>query len=285
VVGVVSLKARLSGVLSQHEIEVLYNSFDIVGDIAILRIPKALESRGEMIADAVMQVNKHVKTVLCQVSPVSGEYRLRELRWLRGEKRTETVHKEHGCLFKVDLAKCYFSPRLLYERMRIAKQVKPGEVIVNMFSGVGCFSIIIAKHSKAGKVYSIDINPDAVKYMQMNIALNKVEDIVEAIEGNSRDVILNRLKGIADRVLMPLPEKAYEYLSYALMALKQGGGIIHYYDFEHASRGENPLAKITEKVSWKLSDMKVDFNVAFARIVRSVGPRWYRVVLDIFIRE
>jgi len=281
----VSLKARLSGVLSQHEIEVLYNSFDIVGDIAILRIPKALESRGEMIADAVMQVNKHVKTVLCQVSPVSGEYRLRELRWLRGEKRTETVHKEHGCLFKVDLAKCYFSPRLLYERMRIAKQVKPGEVIVNMFSGVGCFSIIIAKHSKAGKVYSIDINPDAVKYMQMNIALNKVEDIVEAIEGNSRDVILNRLKGIADRVLMPLPEKAYEYLSYALMALKQGGGIIHYYDFEHASRGENPLAKITEKVSWKLSDMKVDFNVAFARIVRSVGPRWYRVVLDIFIRE
>ncbi|MEM2424872.1 MAG: class I SAM-dependent methyltransferase family protein [Candidatus Bathyarchaeia archaeon] len=280
-----SLKARLSGVLSQHEIEVLYNSFDIVGDIAILRIPKALESRGEMIADAVMQVNKHVKTVLCQVSPVSGEYRLRELRWLRGEKRTETVHKEHGCLFKVDLAKCYFSPRLLYERMRIAKQVKPGEVIVNMFSGVGCFSIIIAKHSKAGKVYSIDINPDAVKYMQMNIALNKVEDIVEAIEGNSRDVILNRLKGIADRVLMPLPEKAYEYLSYALMALKQGGGIIHYYDFEHASRGENPLAKITEKVSWKLSDMKVDFNVAFARIVRSVGPRWYRVVLDIFIRE
>lgn len=278
-----TLKARLSGVLNPREVEMLHNSFDIVGDIAILRIAEALKSKGETIADAVMQINKHVKTVLCQVSPVSGEYRLRELRWLRGEKRTETIHKEHGCLFKVDLAKCYFSSRLLYERMRIAKQVKPDEVIVNMFAGVGCFSIIIAKHSKAGKVYSVDINPDAVKYMRMNIALNGVEEIVEAIEGDSRDVILSRLRGVADRVLMPLPEKAYEYLDYALMALKQGGGIIHYYDFEHASKSENPIMKVVEKVSRKLSDMKVNFNVASARIVRSVGPRWYQVVLDIFI--
>lgn len=277
------LREKLAGILSPDEIKMLYNSFDIIGNIAILRLPKALEGRGEVIAEAVMRINKHVRTVLCQAGPVSGEYRLRELKWLLGEKKTETIHREHGCLFKVDLAKCYFSPRLLYERMRIARQVKPGEVIVNMFAGVGCFSIVIAKHSRARKIYSIDINPDAVRYMRANITLNKVEDIIEAIEGDSKEVIMSKLRGIADRVLMPLPEKAYEYLDYALMALKPAGGIIHYYDFEHAGKNEDPVAKIIEKVSRKLLGMKVNFSVAFARIVRTVGPRWYQIVLDILI--
>lgn len=277
------LREKLSGILNPEELRMLYSSFDIIGDIAVLRIPKALEHRAEIIAEAVMQINRHVRTVLCQVSPVSGEYRLRELRWLRGEKRTETVHREHGCIFRVDLSRCYFSPRLLYERMRIAKQVKPGETIVNMFAGVGCFSIIIARHAKPSKVYSIDINPDAVRYMQTNIALNKVEGVVEAIEGDAKEVILTRLRGIADRVLMPLPEKAYEYLDYALIALKPGGGVIHYYDFEHAGRGEDPIKKVAEKVSRKLSGMGVGFSVESARVVRSVGPRWYQVVLDILI--
>ncbi|MEM1556890.1 MAG: class I SAM-dependent methyltransferase family protein [Candidatus Bathyarchaeia archaeon] len=277
------LKEKLSGALSPQELKMLYRSFDLIGDIAILKIPKGLEDKSELIAQAVMQINKHVKTVLRQTSPISGEYRLRELTWLCGERRTETIHKEHGCIFKVDLAKCYFSPRLLYERIRIARQVKHGEVIVNMFAGVGCFSIIIARHSKPKKVYSIDINPEAVKYMKTNIILNKVEDIVEAIEGDSKDIIISRLRGIADRVLMPLPEKAYEYLDYALMALKPSGGIIHYYDFEHAGRGEDPIIKVIGKVSRKLSSMNVKFSIPFFRVVRTVGPRWYQIVLDIFI--
>ena len=278
-----NLKDKLSGILAPSELRMLYKSFDIVGDIAVLRIPRALEDKSEVIADAVMQVNRNVKTVLCQISPVSGELRLRELKWLRGEKRTETTHKEYGCLFKVDLAKCYFSPRLSYERMRVTRQVSPGEVIVNMFAGVGCFSILIAKHSKAEKIYSIDINPDAVRYMRINIILNKVEDVVEPIEGDAKEIVLSRLRKVADRVLMPLPEKAYEYLEYALMALKPRGGVIHYYDFEHAGKGEDPIAKVTDKLSEKLSSLNVGFKVSSARIVRSTGPRWYQVVLDILI--
>jgi tRNA (guanine37-N1)-methyltransferase len=277
------LKDRLSDILSPHELKLLYRSFDIVGDIAVLKIPGELEDKGEAIANALMQINKCVRTVICQVTPVSGEYRLRKLRWLGGEKKTETVHREHGCLFKVDLAKCYFSPRLSYERMRVAGQVKPGEVVVNMFAGVGCFSILIAKRSKAKKVYSIDINPDAVQYMRINVDLNRVADIVEPIEGDSKDVIASRLRCVADRVLMPLPEKAYEYLDYAIMALKPSGGVLHYYDFEHAGKGEDSAAKVAEKVSRKLSEKGVSFSIPFARIVRTTGPRWYQVVLDIYI--
>jgi tRNA (guanine37-N1)-methyltransferase len=277
------LRNKLADKLTPSELKMLYKSFDIVGDIAVLKIPKGLEDKGEIIANAVMQLNRNVRTVLCQTSPIHGEMRLRELKWLGGDNRTETIHKEHGCLFKVDLAKCYFSPRLSYERIRVARQVKQGEVIVNMFAGVGCFSIIIAKHSKAEKVYSIDINPYAVQYMQLNTALNRVEEIVEPIEGDAKEVIMSRLRNVADRVLMPLPEKAYEYLDYAVMALKPIGGIIHYYDFEHAKKDEDPIIKVVNKVSRKLKDLNLDFNVPFARIVRTVGPRWYQVVLDIFI--
>ncbi len=278
-----NLKEKLADVLSPSELRALYRSFDIVGDIAILKIPKSLEDKSELIAEAVMQVNKNVKTVLGQVSPVHGEMRLRKLKWLGGEKKTETIHKEYGCLFKVDLAKCYFSPRLSYEHFRVAKQVKPGEIVVNMFAGVGCFSIMIAKYSNAKKVYSIDINPVAVHYMKLNAELNKVENIVEPIEGDAKEVIKFRLKGVANRVLMPLPERAYEYLDYALMALKPKGGVIHYYDFEHAKKGEDPIRKVAKKVSMKLSNLSVRSKILFARIVRTIGPRWYQIVLDTLI--
>ena len=121
----------------------------------------AMERTIHEIAEAVMQINKHVSTGLRQVSPVSGDLRLRVLSWVGGEKRTETIHKEYGCLFKVDLARCYFSPRLSYERRRISQQVTLGEVVVTLFSGVGCYSILIAKYSGASRVYSIDVNPVA----------------------------------------------------------------------------------------------------------------------------
>jgi len=169
-----------------------------------------------------MQNNKHVKTVLRQVSPFSGSLRLRWLSWVAGEKRTETVHKEHGCLSKVDLARCYFSPRLLYERRRIAQRVGRGEVVANLFSGVGCYSIVIARHSEAGRVYSVEVNPVAIEYQAENVRLNRVESVVEVILGDAASMVKARLQNVADRVLMPLPEKAFEYLDYAIMALKPG---------------------------------------------------------------
>lgn len=280
-----SLKDKLAGLLAPSDLKAFLRGFDIVGDIAIIKLPNNFGDKAKIIAKTIMESHKNVKTVLRQVSPISGDLRLRNLEWVYGEEKTETIHREHGCLFKVDLARCYFSPRLSYEHIRVAKQVKPDEVIVNMFAGVGGFSIVIAKHSRAKKIYSIDINPAAVQYMRINADLNKVKEIMEPIEGDAKEVIMSKLKGVADRVLMPLPEKAYEYLDYALMALKPQGGIIHYYDFEHAEKDEKPIEKIVRKVSSKLSILNVEFEILFSRIVRSVGPRWYQVVLDILVKN
>ncbi len=279
------LKEHLAGRLDAWELKILPSSYDVIGDIAIIRIPDALKHRAEEIAEAIMQINSHVHTVLNQVSPVSGDFRLRRLEWVMGEKKTETIHKEHGCLFKVDLEKCYFSPRLSFERARIAGQVKPSEIIVNMFAGVGCFSILIAKKSEAKKVYSIDINPDAFKYAEENIRLNRVEHVVKPILGDAGEIIEEKVEGTADRVLMPLPEKAYEYMDFALEALKPGGGIIHYYDFTHAKKNEDPVGKVEEKVCDKLRLLGVDFEIYSSRIVRTVGPRWFQTVLDIKVNK
>jgi tRNA (guanine37-N1)-methyltransferase len=275
------LRKTLSEVLSPNELAHVYNSYDILGDIAILRLTETARKHSQTIAKAVMSIHKNVKTVLVQTSPVHGDFRLRKFEYVAGEKKTTTVHKESGCLFSVNVEECYFSPRLFYERMRIANQVGKGEVIVNMFAGVGCFSIIIAKHSDAEKVYSIDVNPAAVQNMQENVRLNMMYGRVMPILGDAKEVIEKRLCHLADRVLMPLPEKAIEYLPYALLAIKKSGGWIHYYDFEHAQKNEDPILKVKRKVAKKLGSLGVAFEISLGRVVRTTGPNWYQIVLDI----
>jgi len=275
------LKNSLSTILSKSELAQLYSSYDIVGDIAIIRLTPHSKKHSEVIAKTLMNIHKNVKTVLAQTGPVAGEFRLRTLEHVAGENKTSAFHKESGCIFHVDVQKCYFSPRLFYERMRIAKQVKSGETVINMFAGVGCFSIVIAKHSDVSKVYSIDINSAAVDYMKENVRLNRVYGKVIPLLGDAKEIIEDRLRRVADRILMPLPEKAFEYLPYALLALKKSGGWIHYYDFEHANKNEDVVEKVKLKVANRLTQLGVNFEILFGRIVRATGPNWYQVVLDI----
>ena len=273
------LKNRLKAVLTEDEIAELKSSLEIIGDLAIIKLPPKLKPKASLIAKTIMEIHRNVKAVYGQVSPVLGEYRVRRLSFLAGTPKTETIHREHGCLFKVDVAEAYFSPRLQHERLRVAKLVRDGETVVNMFAGVGCFSIIIARHAKPNIVYSIDLNPKAYRYMVENILLNRVADKVKPILGDSKSIVEERLVGVADRVLMPLPLKAKEYLPSAVKALKPRGGWIHYYDSIHAVKGENPIWKAAWSIPEKIGSFRL--KVSGGRIVRSIGPNWYQVCLDI----
>jgi len=280
-----NLKTVLADKLEPEQLKQIYKTYDIVGDIAIVRVPEPLRHLSKLIAEAIMSTHREVKAVWRQSSSVSGDFRLRGLEFILGEKSTETHYKEHGCVYKIDLRKAYFSPRLSYERLRIAELIQPGEVVLNMFAGVGCYSISIAKHSEPLKVYSVDINPSAFQYLHENIRLNRVADVVVPIQGDAKKVTEKELQNVADRVLMPLPERAYEYLDYAMLALKPTGGWIHYYGFEYAKKNENPVEKAEAKVSEKMRMLCSGFQVEFGRIVRPIGPRWYQVVLDIHVRN
>jgi tRNA (guanine37-N1)-methyltransferase len=263
----------------------VYNAYDIVGDIAIIRLTESSMSYRQAVAEALMSVHRNVKTVLVQTGPVHGDYRLRKLEYVAGIDKATTVHKEAGCILGVDVEKCYFSPRLLFERARIARLVRNGETILNMFAGVGSFSIIIARHSAAERIFCVDVNPIAIQFMQKNVRLNKVYGKVLPVLGDAGQIIEEKLNDVADRVLMPLPEKAIEYLQYALLALKKTGGWIHYYDFEHATEIEDPIEKAKSKVAKKMESSSAVFEFAFGRIVRPTGPNWYQIVLDIHVKS
>jgi tRNA (guanine37-N1)-methyltransferase len=278
-----TLKQILSPSLLAEEVANIYNSYDIVGDIAILRLEEVSMKHRRTIAEAVMSVHRNVRTVLLQVGSVQGSFRTRVLRHLAGEDKTVTKHFEAGCAFSVDVSSCYFSPRLSYERMRIAGLVGDGEVVVNMFAGVGCFSLLIFKRSRVSRVYSIDVNPAAYRYMQENVRMNGAYGKVIPMLGDAKEIVEARLRHVADRVLLPLPEKALEYLPCSLLALKETGGFVHYYDFEHSKKGADAVEKVRLKAVKKLADLGAVFDVIFGRVVRSTGPNWYQVVLDVAV--
>ena len=268
--------------LPTHLLADLPRSIDFVGDVAILEIPQELEDYKQLIGRAVLQTFKHVRSVLAKSGAISGVYRLREYEVIAGSDNTETVHKEHGCRYYLDPRKVYFSPRLSYEHLRVASQVKEGETVIDMFAGVGPFSVLIAKTHNNVVIYAIDINPDAIEYLKRNVYANNVDGKVIPIHGDAKEVVQDRLRGIADRVIMNLPERAIEYVSAACSALKPSGGIIHYYEF---AGGSYAIEKAREHVIEAVNRSRRNVVAVLSeRIVKEVAPFKWQVAVDVKIR-
>ncbi len=276
------LKAILGGVLAAEEASQVYSAFDQIGDIVIIKVPDSLAPRKQVIADAILANVKTAKAVFAQTSPVRGDYRVRDLELLAGENRTVTEYKEHGCRFKVDVAKTYFSPRLSTERQRIADLVRDNELVVNMFAGVGTYSVVIARKNKTCKVYSIDSNSVANELCIENAKLNKVSDRVIPICGDASEVIKNQLAGVADRVLMPLPERAKDFVDPAVLALKDNG-IVHY--FAHVKAESKKAAKEQGTADAGDAFHSYRHDISKTTVVREVGPRIYQIVADVSIQK
>jgi tRNA (guanine37-N1)-methyltransferase len=274
------LKKTLEDVLSEKESEELFSAFDQVGDIIIIRIPNSLLSKKEIIGKTLLEQVKTAKSVFYQASSVEGDFRTRDLEILAGENKTETEYKEFSCRFIVDVEKAFFSPRLSTERDRIADLVQEGETVINMFGGIGMFSIIMAKRKKC-TVYNIDINPVAAKLCEKNIELNRLTGKVFSIHGDAAKIIEEKLKDKGDRVLMLLPERSDEFLDSAIFAAKNNG-IIHYYSHIHADE-KSKAAKLSEKHYSEITPVKS--NILDSKIVRAVGPRYYQTVVDVRIMK
>ena len=274
------LKRVLQDVLSQEENEQLISAFDQIGDIIIVRIPDSLVSKKQIIGKTLLEQVSTANSVFYQSSPVEGDFRTRKLEVIAGEDKTQTEYKENGCRFIVDVEKAFFSPRLSTERERIAGLVKDGEVIINMFGGVGMFSLLAAKNT-ACTVYNIDLNPVASQLCKENVQINKLKGDVISLNGDATEVINEQLIGKADRVLMLLPERSDEFLDSALNALKDKG-IIHYYSHMHADRKQD-AGKLSEEHFMNVN--KTNAEIITSRNVRPVGPRFYQTVVDVKISK
>ncbi|WP_299293298.1 class I SAM-dependent methyltransferase family protein [Nitrosopumilus sp.] len=274
------LKKSLENVLSPKESEELISAFDQIGDIIIVRIPDSLLAKKKIIGETLLEEVKIARSVFYQASAVEGDFRTRNLEILAGEDNTETEYKEFGCKFTVDVENAFFSPRLSTERERIANLTQEGEVVTNMFAGVGMFSIMAAKKKKC-TVYSLDINPVASKLCEKNIKQNKLKGNVISINGDASQIIEEQLLDKSDRTLMLLPERSDEFLESAINTTKNGG-IIHYYSHIHADK-KIDAGKLSEEHYLQVTP--VQSEILDSKIVRAVGPRYYQTVVDVKISK
>lgn len=263
-----SLKDYLKNKIDDLDLDEIKKSFDIIGDVVVLEIPEEFEDHRYVIGEAALKFTKR-RAVYRKTSEIKGVIRTRELEHLAGEDVSETIHREFGARLKLDVKKVYFSPRLATERKRISDEVKNGETIVDMFAGVGPFSIAIAKDHDVN-IYAIDINPDAYKYIIENIELNKLKGHINPILGDVEE-ILEGLNIKFDRIIMNLPGTAYKFLDIAINSLKHGG-IVHYYEFSRDY--QTPINRILETAYPR------EVEILNSRKVKSKSPGVWHVVID-----
>jgi len=255
--------------------KLLPRAFDVIGKVIIIKIPDGLEQYRQEIGEALLLARPEARSV-ARDRGVQGEERVRDLEVIAGEPDLETVHVEHGLKFQLDPSRVYFSPRLATERLRVAGLVREGESVLDMFSGVGPFAILIAKRAKPSVVRAADINPAAIGYLRLNIRLNKVSG-VEPICANSRE--LPGKIPPADRIIMNLPHSAFGFLPAALKLLRPGG-TIHLYDI--IDRGKK--AEREEAVARAVKIAGRELAGSNLRLVRGYSALESHFVFDLWVR-
>ncbi|MFX0057669.1 MAG: class I SAM-dependent methyltransferase family protein [Candidatus Hodarchaeota archaeon] len=290
-----TIEDALRNTLPEEIINLAPKSYDIVGKIAIIEFDHInqlnfVESDKikREIAKAVIEVNKSVNSVYEKKSEIKGNFRLRELNLLFGEDSSETLYKENNCSFKLDIKKTYFTPRLVYERRRISSlDIKKGELIIDLFAGVGPISVQIAKNHDV-RIYSFDMNPYAYKYLVENIKINKLRGKIYPFNINVRKLIepSNKLgielKSKVDRIIMNLPEKSNKYIDIACFLLKQNTGVLHFYKF---CEKPNSIKNALINLEVKLKEIHLSINkILGSRIVKAFSPKLDLVVVDLTIK-
>lgn len=273
-----NLQEAVAGRVPSHLISVLPRSFDVIGDIAIIDLPSELGAYAVEVGNGILQISPHVRLVARKSGEVTGKFRTRDLQTLVGFGSMETVYREFSCNYHLDASSVYFNPRLSHERLRVAQQIKESEVVVDMFAGVGPYSVLIAKLHPRSRVHSVDINPSAIKYLKENIFTNGVADRVTPLLGDVRNLSEAKLRGIADRVIMNLPSEAEKYIDAALRILRKEGGLINFYQFSQRDTNVDSI-KESFKSSVTAENRQVK-SFGFCKQIREVAPGRVQFAID-----
>lgn len=266
-----TLKEKICA-LSGIPLEKLPSRCQIIGHVFLAKLFYLDKTEKKGFAKAVKQVLPYIETV-CEILEIKGNLRKPKVVKLIG-KKTETIHKENDILYKLDAAKIMFSKGNLSERKRLLENIHPQETIIDMFAGIGYFSIPIAKKCKS--LYAIEKNPLSFRYLKENVKLNKLENI-KPILGDSKKI---RIKEKADRILMGYFPNTQKFLP-AAMKLLGNKGVIHYHNLYKRNDMTTPISDV-EKAS-KKTDFKI---VSFKqRTVKSYNPILDHVVLDIELEK
>ncbi|MGA9141644.1 MAG: class I SAM-dependent methyltransferase family protein [Methanocella sp.] len=256
--------------LTPDEEAALPRGWQVIGEVVLIHVPDVLQPRRGQIGQALLSMYPRCKTVV-ETKRIAGEYRQPIVEVIAGDG-TETIHKENYVLFKLDVAKIMFSQGNFYERRRMST-VGSGEHVVDMFAGIGYFTLPMAVHSKPLRIDAIELNPVSYGYLQENIRLNHVEDIVNPVLGDCRE---KAPVGVADRVIMGYVGTTHEYLPWGIKALKPGG-ILHYHETTPEKLVfERPIRYVTEAAQAQGRSAEIVNTVK----VKKYSPGVWHVVVD-----
>ncbi len=251
---------------------------DIIGNIAIVKFGRdTKESEKKKFASDFLKKNENVITVLEKTGKFKGRLRTQRTKYLAGEKNKEVLYKENGCIFRLNVDSCYFSPRLASERKEIAEQVMKGENILVLFGGVAPYAIVIAKLGKASRIVSVELGRECNKYAEMNIRLNKVQDRIKLIQGDARKK-LKLIRDKFDRIIMARPNLKDNFLDAAFPKIKKGG-IMHYYGFY----SEDDIGRLKELILDEALKVRKKIRILRFKKAGEIGVRRYRYRVDIKI--
>ena len=263
------------------------DGYQVIGNIMLLKfltrmdVPAPIsKAKKTVIAKSCLDNFPNIETV-CEIKGVKGELRQPKTGFLasRLSKPTfETIHKESSLEYKLDVSKIMFSKGNLNERQRLIGMIQKSEVIVDMFAGIGYFSLGLAKFSPALRIYSIEKNPVSFRYLKENIRLNKIDNVMVK-KGDCRKI---KLREKADRVIMGYFPNTGKFLPYALDFLKEKG-VIHYHNLYHEidlwSKPLKEIEKALEKRRFRLT------SIMGQNFVKSYAPGIWHVCLDFSVER
>ncbi len=272
------LRKRLENKLAETEMKLLPRSYQIIGKILMLKLKPELLRHKKLVGSAIMEILPYMQTV-CLQKQISDIERKPDIEVIAGKESFLTLHKENGCLFEMDVSKSMFSKGNKSEKMRIISQIKPYETVIDMFAGIGYWTIPIAKQTKARKIFAIDINPEAVNFLEKNVFLNNVSQKVDILKGDCK-IFADLLENTADRIVMGYIFGTEKFLPAALKMAKNNC-IIHF----HRNTNMEEIEQIKDSIIETAGKNGREVQVLSVRKVKSYAPKVWHIVMDLKVNK
>jgi len=255
--------------LPKEVLSSLPTKWEYVGDVVIIKIDETCSPYKERIGKAYAEI-LGARTVCSDPRGIEGEFRRPSTEILYGSE-TESIRLENGIYYEFDVSRIMFASGNIEERHRMGELDCSGETVVDMFAGIGYFTLPIAKFTGARRVFACEKNPDSYYYLFRNAERNGVSEKIIPILGDNRVMTGKRF---ADRIVMGYVQTTSQFLPKALEMIKPGG-IIHYHDTFYVNEYKERIEEIFSSAG--------EYEIQQIKEVKSFAPSVSHYVADVRI--
>lgn len=203
----------------------MLSSYSAIGSIVHVNLKPELLDYKDVIGRVLQDKLKGCKSVVNKIDNINNVFRNFDFEVIYGSSDLKTTIKENKCLFDLDFSEVYWNPRLCTEHERILKKLKSGDLLYDVFAGIGPFSVPAAKMGCI--VLANDLNPNSCKWLEVNKNKNRIKDELltiinkdgsKFIQEDLKAHLISWSKKITSKnkihVTMNLPAIAVEFIKY-----------------------------------------------------------------------